>query len=175
MSAFMVNNRTLTKIAKYMEVCANYRIGTAPGLSEIELDDAFKKRLSDEGLVDEKTGLYSASLIHAFLYRRNREALVARYGQKETDEVLCPHEIEPIGDGGTVVDVAMETRREWLSNLYTVSRCYLYQISEGNYREDEFYWRLDGWIKRMAMALAAYVVDEVRPNVGHGFKPWDEF
>ena len=33
MSAFMVNNSTLSKIAKYMEEFANYQIGEERGIS----------------------------------------------------------------------------------------------------------------------------------------------
>lgn len=179
MSAFMVNNRTLTKIAKYMEACANYEIGKAPGLSEIALDGDFQRLLSEEGLVDKKTGLFSAPLIHAFLYCRNRHALMQRYGEKETEDKMCPSELEPMEDGGTAIDISRETRKEWLANLYTVCRCYLYQIAEGDYQDDEFYWKMSGWIGAMAKVLAAYVVAEVRPyrlmGSGERSKPWDEF
>ena len=174
MSAFMVNNRTLTKIAKYMEACANYQIGKAPGLSELELDEPFKVLLDQKGLVDKETGMVSASLIHAFLYRRNREALVCRYGEQGAEE-MCG-EAMPMEDGGTAIDISPKTRKEWLVNLYTVCRCYLYQIEEGDYQEDEFFWVFRSWIGQMAKVLAGYVVAEVRPNPpSRDYKPWDEF
>lgn len=175
MSAFMVNNRTLSKIAKYMEACANHQIGGTKGGWELEFDSEFKKLLSDEGLVDATTGMFSASLFHAFLYKRNRRALLLRDGAEATEE-MCPSESEPMEDGGTAIDISFETRREWLANLYTVCRCYAYQIAEGDYREDWFYRKFAGWIRQIAAALANYVVNEVRPyKPGCPFKPWDVF
>lgn len=174
MSAHMVNNRTLTKIAKYMAACANYRNGMYPGLSELEFRET--GLLEDKGLADKVSGAFSASLIHAYLYRKNREALVARYGQEATDTEMCPNETEPMDDGGTAIDIDKVTRKEWLSNLYTVCRCYLYQIEEGHYRDDDFYWALNGWANQMAKVLAGYVVAEYRPYPPNpNFKPWDQF
>ena len=171
MSAFMVNNRTLTKIAKYMEACANYQIGKAPGLSELELKGNFKQYLQEQGLVD-KTGMFSASLIHRYLFDKNRKAIVARYGE---DERMMGMSL-PMEDGGTAIDIAKETRKEWLANLYTVCRCYKYQIEEGDYQEDEFYWMFREWLVQMAAELAKYVVNEVRPyKVGEPHKSWEEF
>lgn len=174
MSAYMVNNRTLTKIARYMEVCANYRIGRDSGLSELEFRDT--GFLEDKGLANKDSGVFSASLIHAYLYRKNREALVARYGQEATDTEMCPAETQQMDDGGTAIDIRLETRKEWLSNLYTVCRCYLYQIEEGNYQSDEFFWKFIDWINQMAKVLAMYVVAEYRPMPPNpNYKPWDEF
>ena len=171
MSAFMVNNRTLTKIAKYMEACANYQIGKAPGLSELELTGDFKQYLQEQGLVD-KTGMFSASLIHWYLFDKNRKAIVARYGE---DERMMGTFL-PMEDGGTAIDISKENRKEWLANLYTVCRCYKYQIEEGDYQDDEFYWKFREWIGRMAAILAEYVVNEVRPYKGvWPRKSWEEF
>lgn len=176
MSAFMVNNSTLTKIAKYMEVCANYDHDHVQAIWDITLDSDFKKCLVENGCF---TGSFSAQRIHALLYRLNREALIALYGKTDTDSMMCPSEIEPMEDGGTEIDIKMETRKEWLSNLYTVCRCYQYQITEGDYKKNKFYSLFSEWIDTMAMALAAYVVDEVRPKgrMGDGiyYKTWDEF
>ena len=175
MSAFMVNGRTLTKIAKYMAACGNYEIGKAPGLSEIELRPEFKKKLAEEGLVERGTGKFSAPLIHAYLYSRNRHALIQCYGEKSAAEEMCPSELEPMEDG-IEINTAKESRREWLSNLYTVSKCYKYQIEEGDYKEDEFYWLFREWVSQMADVLAGYVVREVRPFPPNpAYKPWDEF
>ena len=175
MSAFMVNNRTLTKIAKYMEACANYQIGKAPGLSELELDGGFKEWLSNEGLVEKGTGMFSAPLIHAFLYCRNRHALFQRYGDSQVS-MMCPNELEQMEDGGTAIDIDRETRKVWLANLYTVCRCYLYQIEEGDYQDDEFFWKFREWTNQMAHVLARYAVEEVRPAPNSpDWKPWDEF
>lgn len=176
MSAYMVNNRTLTKIAKYMEACGNYQIGHATGLADIELKAAFKEWLVKEGLVDKKTGKFSAPIIHAFLYCRNRQALTQRYGEESVKDEMCQEELMPMEDGGTAIDTARATRKEWLSNLYTVCRCYLYQIEEGNYKDDEFFWKFSAWTNQMARVLAMYVVSEVRPMPPNpNYKPWDEF
>lgn len=167
----MVNNRTLTKIAKYMEACANYQIGKTPGLSDLELNGDFKQYLQEQGLVD-KTGMFSASLIHRYLYDKNKTALVARYGEA----VDMAGEFIPMEDGGTGIDVSQETRKEWLANLYTVSRCFLYQIEEGDFQNDSFFWLFKEWIGNMAAVLAKYVVEEVRPyKVGEPYKSWEEF
>ncbi|MBO6031681.1 MAG: hypothetical protein J6Q22_09430 [Prevotella sp.] len=120
--------------------------------------------------------MFSASLLHAYLYEKNRKALIAAYGKKAVDEKMCSAEIEPMDDGGTAIDIRKETRKEWLSNLYTVCRCYLYQISEGNYQSDEFYWKFSGWIGKMAEVLAEYVVEEVRPLPPNpAYRPWCDF
>lgn len=171
MSAYMVNNRTLTKIAKYMAACANYRIGKYPGLSELEFVESFKKLLADEGLMDEN-GTFSASLIHRYLFEKNRKAIVARYGQDENMMGV----FRPMEDGGTAIDIDKATRKEWLVNLYTVCRCYLYQIGEGDYQNDAFYLKFSRWIGQMAKVLAGYVVAEYRPNPPNpNYKPWDQF
>lgn len=171
MSAFMVNNRTLTKIAKYMEACANYRAGERSGLDGLEIRGDFERYLREEGLVD-KTGRFSASLIHRYLYDKNKAALVARYGEV----VDMVGEFIPMEDGGTSIDMSLKTRKEWLSNLYTVSRCYLYQIEEGDFQNDSFFWLFKEWIGEMAAVLAKYVVEKVRPyKPDFQYKPWDEF
>lgn len=168
MSAFMVNNRTLTKIANYMAAFArpdnskNY---------DLELEDNFKKHLSDKGLYDKEKGEFSKRLIHAYLYEKNREAMIARYGDGESIAECIQME-----DEGTSIDLSPKTRKTWLSNLYTVCRCYLYQIEEGDYQNDEFFWLFSAWIQQMARVLAQYVVEKVRPGFPHeDYKPWDEF
>lgn len=167
----MVNNRTLTRIAKYMEACANYKAGEMSGLDGIEIRGDFERELREAGLVD-KTGRFSASLIHRFLFEKNKVALEARYGK----DVDMSGEYIPMEDGGTSIDVSPKTRKEWLANLYTVSRCYLYQIEEGDFQNDSFFWLFKEWIGEMAEVLAKYVVEEVRPYMpGHQYKSWDEF
>ena len=99
--------------------------------------------------------------------------MIARYGEKNTDEEMCPEKTMPQDD--VSVDTDMATRREWLSNLYTVCRCYKYQITEGDYAADPFYRFFGEWIDQMAAVLADYVVDEVRPKIGSEYKPRDEF
>ena len=176
MSAFMVNNSTLSKIAKYMEECANYQIGGERGIYEIEFASGFKKFLADEGLLDQTTGEFSASLIHEYLFRRNLKALCIRYGEKDAKEEMSPLGYEPIEDEKTPVDVSFWHRKVWLANLYTVCRCYLYQISEGDYRGDRFYQEFSEWISQQASTLANYVVEEVRKyEYGRPTKTWDEF
>ena len=177
MSTYMVNNRTLTKIAKYMEVCANRQADEMPWLSDLELGDGFVDLLLREGCGDAETGKVSAALIHAFLYRRNREALMLCYGKEFVEKEMCPEEQIAMEDGGTAIDISSANCKEWLANLYTVCECYLYQIEEGKFWHDRLYQEFGRWILQMAGVLARYVVKEVRgiypldPNS----KPSDEF
>ena len=139
------------------------------------ISDDFRKFLADAGLkITDDPTVFSPAKIHAYLYAKNRAALVARYGEKATNAVMCP-EKEMAIDRTESVDTRLETRREWLSNLYTVCRCYKYQISEGDYDSDPFYRFFGEWIDQMAAVLADYVVDEVRPKCGANYRPWDEF
>ena len=174
MSAYMLPNETISRIANYMMIAARPSRWIPEGMRWLEIDDGFRKCLADAGLkIDDESDTFDGEKIHAFLYAKNRAALIARYGEKNVDEEMCPEKTMPQDD--VSVDTDMETRREWLSNLYTVCRCYRYQITEGDYAADPFYRFFGEWIDQMAAVLADYVVDEVRPKCGSNYKPWDEF
>lgn len=178
MSSFMMGNRELTIIAKYMAECANNTqmgmLGRVETISRIEFGNSMLDYLRANGCYDSGSGLYLAGDIHQVLVRENRKALAARYADSE----------EMIGGGYNmmeeriVIDLKNETRKEWLSNLYTVVRCYQYQIAEGDYKNNPLYNELDRWIADMAMSLAVYVVDTIRPAMpkpGQPWKSWSEF
>ena len=181
MSAFMVNNKTLTIIAKYMADCANNdkcgRLGRNMALRPIEFSEAMLAYLEGRGCLDKSTGLFLAQSIHKVLVDENRKALVARYGEDDGKEMGGGDGYEPF-NGEISIDTREDTRREWLVNLYEVTRCYLYQISEGDYRSNPFYAEMVNWLNQMAAVLAGYVVDEIRPRfvkMGVKHKCWDEF
>ena len=174
MSAYMLPNKTISIIACYMMVAARPSRWIPEGMRWLELSDDFRKCLADAGLkIDEESDTFDGEKIHAYLYAKNRAALIALYGEKSVDEEDCPEKTMPQDD--VSVDTKEETRREWLSNLYTVCRCYKYQISEGDYESDPFYRFFGEWINRMAAVLADYVVAEVRPKGGANYRTWDEF
>lgn len=175
----MLGNKTLTIIARYMAECANNqycgRLGGNEAIRPIELPKAFQEYLRGKGCRDEDTGLFLAGKIHDLLVDENRKALCERYADGEN-----------MGGGNEynmmepriVIDLKKETRKEWLSNLYTVVRCYQYQIAEGDYKSNPLYNELERWIADMAVALAKYTVESVRPEFpqkGQPWKSWSEF
>lgn len=179
MSAFMMGNRELTIIAKYMAECANnphmrmlFRTST---VSRIEFGESMLDYLKEKGCYDSESGLYLAGDIHRLLVRENRKALAARYADSE--EMVGGSEYNMMEER-IVIDLKNETRKEWLSNLYTVVRCYQYQIAEGDYKNNPLYNELEKWIADMAVALAKYTVETVRPEFpqkGQPWKSWSEF
>ena len=110
----------------------------------------------------------SADKIYEVMCNFNVSALKERYGN--ASEAFEPFEAQPM-------DTKESTRRTWLANLYTVARCYRYQISEGMVVESEFYKAFGEWVNYMAYLLAEYIVEEVRPayRKGQTYKPWDQF
>ena len=175
MSAYMLPNETISVIAHYMTIAAQPSKWLTPGMQWLETSDGFRKFLADAGLkIYEDGDLIDAEKVHAYLYEKNRKALIARYGEKNVDEEMCPEKTMPY-DWDAAIDTDIKTRREWLANLYTVCRCYKYQITEGDYAADPFYRFFGEWIDQMAAVLADYVVDDVRPKSGANYRPWDEF
>ena len=179
MSAFMMGNRELTIIAKYMAECANNRemgmLGRVETISRIEFGNSMLDYLRANGCYDSGSGLYLAGIIHQVLVRENRKALAARYADSE--EMVGGNEYNMM-EREIRIDTRKETRKEWLSNLYTVVRCYQYQIAEGDYKNNPLYNELERWIADMAVALAKYTVETVRPEFpqkGQPWKSWSEF
>ena len=179
MSAFMVNNRTLTIIAKYMAECANYklfgRLGRQCSIDSIEFDKTMMALLNERGCYDAKAGMYLPQNIHRILVEENRKALCERYTEGEKMGGGSEYDWMEEGVG---IDTKECTRKEWLVNLYEVTRCYHYQIAEGDFRANPFYVEMEKWIAQMAAELAAYVVEEFRPRypkAGEPYKCWEEF
>lgn len=180
MSAYMVNNRTLSIMAEYMAKCANNnlfgRYGRLDGINQIEFDKSMLDLLKRKGCYDSKNCFhYLAKEIHRLLVEENRKALCARY--EDGEEMGGGSEYDKMEEG-VVIDMSENTRKEWLVNLYEVTRCYVYQITEGDYQTNPFYAEMIKWIAKMAETLASYVVDEIRPRYpkeGERYKFWDEF
>ena len=179
MSAFMLSNNTLTIIAKYMAECANNQYGGRLGRNEairpIELSDSFQAYLVGKGCKDEKTGLYLAGEIHKVLVDENRKALCARY--KDGDTMGGGSEFDMMEERLSI-DTTMDNRKSWLASLFEVTRCYRYQIEEGDFRANPLFVELGEWITSMAFVLAGYAVDDVRPRFpkpGDNWKSWSEF
>ena len=173
----MVNNRTLTIIAKYMARCAdNPEWGRMDSFRPLELNAAMRAYLKGKGCYNVKHGSYESKKIFRLLVIENINALKARYSDEQVQQLR--------GDEGyrfmdeISIDTRKDTRKEWLVNLFEVTRCYLYQIAEGDYKANPLYVELETWIKAMAFVLAEYVVEEIRPRYpkqGEPFKPWEEF
>ena len=126
MSAYMVDNENLCKMAGYITAFLDgmEHKGTCTGAKAFWFSDDFVKTfLEIPGVYDSKRGCYDAKPIHRALYDMNRNALLARYGACET-----PYE----DFNNKNVDTREETRDEWQCRLFTVIRNYLYQCSEGN-------------------------------------------
>lgn len=133
MSAYMVPNENLCKIAGYITAILEEqeRSGTCEGAKAYWLPQDFKDTFrAIPGAYDSKWGNYNAEPIHRALYDMNRQALLARYGE-------CADAYEPFN--GKAVETREETRDEWQCRLFTVIQNYLYQCEEGNVPETKLF------------------------------------
>lgn len=168
----MMPAKTTAIIAEYLARAAGEvgHTGTVQGAKTIEPPMELIKCLKDEGCYDAKYDEYKASKIYEVMCNINAAALKERY--KEPSDAIEPFERQPI-------DTKENTRREWLSNLFTVARCYLYQCDEGVVRDSDFFKAFGKWVDQMAYLLTEYVVEEYRPKYSaekdNGWKPWDVF
>ncbi len=170
MSAYMLNSETLAKIAGYLSRAIAANRTNNPEMNGIEATNALVDNF--RSLIDE-SGHIEPSVCFGYLYEMNEGALDERYGDGADEMKGTPQAMPECN-----IDTTKENRKEWLSNLYTVCRCYLYQISEGNITKTPFYQEFSRWVAKMAAELAKYVVDEVRPRFpkpGTEWKPWDVF
>ena len=174
MSAFMMPEKTTAIIATYLAQAANCvgHTGTIMGIKTIEPPKSLINALKKAGCYDAEYDEYKAEKIYEVMHSYNVAALKARYG--EAAEGYAPYD-RPSG-----LSIQEETRREWLSNLFTVARCYHYQCDEGKVRDTEFFKAFGEWIDEMAYQLAEMVVNEVRPRYSkageeRNYKPWDQF
>lgn len=125
MSAYMVSNENLSRIAGYIGKMLNASQfkGTSIGSKAIylpsEVIDTFDKL---PGVYDTRRGEYVEENIHKALFDMNRAAIIARYGE-------CLTEYEPFD--GKPTDIREETRDEWQCRLFTAIRNLLYQCEEG--------------------------------------------
>lgn len=167
MSAFMMPAKTTAIIAEYLAAAASEagHTGVIQGIKTIEPPRTLIKALRDAGCYDSDRDEFSAQKVYDLLCEYNSKALEALYGNGE-DAAPFPN---------LPIDIREETRREWLSNLFTVARCYRYQCDEGDVGKSDLLKAFEQWVDEMAYTLAAFTVDAVRPKFGDGWKSWSEF
>ena len=164
----MMPGKTAAIIAEYLAYAADAaeHNGVVRGIKTIEPPPQLLKCLRVEGCYSDAEGV-SARQVYNLMMETNVTALKDRYSDISPD--YEPYEVARI-------DTKETTRRQWLANLYEVSRCYYYQISEGKVCKSKFYQAFGAWVQKMAIQLAEYIVKEVRPNNGsEDYKPWSEF
>lgn len=168
MSAYMVNDKTTTIIARYMAHFGQ-KISSNSKLLQLELPDRLKEILRDRGCF--LGGELDPRKVQTVLFEENKKAIIARYGELSDDPSAVGEFNENLS-----VDFFDSSCRVWLSNLFTVCRCYRYQICEGDFRDNPFWNAFNAWVDSMAYILAFMVVEEVRPKVGSkNYKYWEEF
>lgn len=172
MSAYMMPAKTTVIIAEYLANAATSTEfkGMLDGIRTIQPPKDLLEVLKAIGCYDEHEGEYRAVKIYEVLARQNATALRARY-RNRAEEMIGT--IEPFYH--LPIDTKETTRREWLANLFTVSRCYLYQCCEGTVPDTDFYKAFGKWVDKMAFELAEMVVREFRPMNAKPHKPWDQF
>lgn len=163
MSAYMVSNENLSKIAGYLTAILDgtEHTGTCEGPKAFWFSQEFISVFKAiPGAYDAKYGEYNPKAIHRSLYDMNRSALMARYGECET-----PY--EPFD--GKSVETREETRDEWQCRLFTAIRNYLYQCSEGNVPETSLFKA----VKELETTLAYKIaVDTAKRDWGCGWSEW---
>ena len=163
MSAYMVSNENLCKIAGYLAAVLNgteYK-GTCEGAKAFWFSQDFVKTFKAiPGAYDD--GLYKAKPIHRALYDMNRNALLARYRECNT-----PYERFDATFG--TVDTKEETREEWQSRLFTIIRNYLYPCEEGNVPETALFKAVREFEEVLAYSIA---VETARRDWGCRWSSW---
>lgn len=148
MSAYMVENENLCKIAGYITAFLDgmEHYGNCEGAMGFWFSKAFVQTFREiPGAYDFKFGCYNAKPIHRALYDMNRNALLARYGE-------CSDGYEKF-DGKTV-ETREETRDEWQCRLFMVIRNYLYQCSEGKVPETKLFKAVNELLDDLAVKIA---------------------
>ena len=163
MSAYMVSNENLCKIAGYVSevLNASEHMGVCEGAKAFEMSKDFVQTFKAiPGVYDSKYGEYKAKPIHRALYDMNRDALLARYGE-------CADAYESFD--GKSVDAREETRDEWQCRLFSVIRNYLYQCSEGNVPETAIFRAMMEFRTKLAYTIAA---ETAQRDWGCGWSNW---
>lgn len=163
MSAYMVSNENLCKIAGYLTAILDgtEHSGTCEGAKVFWFSQDFKDTFKAiPGAYDSKWGCYNAKPIHRALYDMNRNALLARYGE-------CADAYEPFD--GKSVETREETRNEWQCRLFTVIRNYLYQCCEGNVPETKLFKAVKELETTLAYTIAG---DTAKRDWGCGWSGW---
>lgn len=163
MSAYMVDNENLCKIAGYITAILDgteYN-GTCTGAKTFWFSQDFVNTFKAiPGAYDSKRGCYNAKPIHRALYDMNRDALLARYGECET-----PYE----KFDGKSVETREETRDEWQCRLFSVIRNYLYQCREGKVPETMLFKAVRELEDTLATTIA---VETAKRDWGCGWSNW---
>lgn len=162
----MMPAKTTAIIAEYLAAAASEagQYGVVQGI-KIDPPRPLIQALRDAGCFDSDRDEFSAQKVYDLLCEYNSKALEARYGNGDDAAPFASQSI----------DKREETRREWLSNLFTVARCYRYQCDEGDVGNSDFMKAFEQWVDEMAYTLAAFTVATVRPKTGPGWKSWSEF
>ena len=178
MSAYMMPAKTTAIIAEYLAAAANSvgHMGTIEGVKTIEPPKELIKCLKEAGCYNAEYDEYKADKIYEVMSNYNESALKERYGEEDAKGMSGA--FEPFVSQH--IDIKEDTRRQWLSNLFTVARCHHYQCAEGMVCESAFFKAFGEWVDGMAYGLAEFVVDEVRPRYRKmgdegNWKPWDVF
>ena len=153
MSAFMIDNKNLTRIAKYITAILNdqntMRLYEGIGCYEFSHED-IERFKTLEGACDAE-GWFNEEGIHRAVYELNKAALVGRYGE-------CNDEYEPI-DKTITIDTSEKGRNEWQCRLYNILRGYLYQCDERGAR--------DHWMFRALHALSCDLAHMIARTIAH--------
>lgn len=163
MSAYMVDNENLCKIAGYITAILDgtEHSGTCAGAKAFCFSRDFVKTFKAiPGAYDPKEGCYNAKPIHRALYDMNRSSFIARYGECET-----PYE----KFDGKSVETREETRDEWQCRLFTVVRNYLYQCNEGKVSETMLFKAVSELQNTLATTIAAETAER---DWGCGWSTW---
>lgn len=164
MSAFMIDNENLTRIAKYTTAILNdqrgLRLCEGIGCYEFGKEDIARFKTL-EGACDED-GWFNERVIHKEVYELNKAALVGRYGE-------CNDEYEPI-DETIKIDTTEEGRKEWQCRLYNILRGYLYQCAEEGARDHWLFAALTGLKNDLANIIAQTTAYD---NWGCSWCKWD--
>ena len=164
MSCFMLGERSLTVIAKYLAAAANAKgpgtmlVGIAKACTPEKMDDV----LRSEGCYNVNRDMCDERKVYGLLARMNAESVGARYGDYPAIRAM---------DDEVTVDTDERTRRVWLAKLFRICQCYLYQIDEAEISCKPFFKAFEAWTVKMAALLADYLVDEAYG----GKAPWGEF
>ena len=167
MSAYMMPAETTAIIAEYLAAAASSagHTGVIQGIKTIEPSPTLIMDLRHAGCYDADRDEFSARKVYDLLCEYNSKALEAQYGNGEDAAPFASQSI----------DTREKTRRKWLSNLFTVARCYRYQCDEGDVGKSDFLKAFSLWVDELAYTLAAFTVEAVRPKFGPGWKSWSEF
>ena len=167
MSAYMVANENLCKIAGYVTKALNARNFKGPmeGIRAYWLPDAFVAAFKEiPDAYNPEYDEFRVQVVHNALYEMNRQSLVARYGEEVAKSMAV---YEPFD--GKDVDTREKTREEWQCRLFTVLRNYLYQCSEGDVPDTPLFKAVTWLRDTLAETIA---IETAKRDWGCGWSEW---